>query len=323
MRCVNSVLGFLVFTFVPWQALTAQPDQADIERVRGELERFSDLLEAGLGLDKPGGLFGMNIGSIQSRYLFGQGASLEIRSPLANSRRRLSLATLGTTMRELQSSQNPFARLSRGTQADSPRIASAAPLALAEDDPMLEAMTRQLQSIDYELIVGAALRQAEETAESLRSLDGIDDSGYLALRSELADLHRALDTNLTALADSMSDGAIEQALEGRLALLRDTAAQRAAELKDDLAQAQRDYEERWYVQRALLEAQAFEAACAAADTLNSFADDQGISLVFVGLGDEGEQLRPDRILVLPIDALRRCASGDWQTLQAASVAYSF
>lgn len=96
--CKSSAATSLALSLVVSSAI-AQPTAEALERSRQELGVFSDLLSVGLGLDEPGGLFGMNVGSIQSRYLFGQGAYLEIRSPLANRRQRLSLAALSSTMR--------------------------------------------------------------------------------------------------------------------------------------------------------------------------------------------------------------------------------
>ena len=83
--CKSSAATSLALSLVVSSAI-AQPTAEALERSRQELGVFSDLLSVGLGLDEPGGLFGMNVGSIQSRYLFGQGAYLggNAQTPIGN-----------------------------------------------------------------------------------------------------------------------------------------------------------------------------------------------------------------------------------------------
>jgi hypothetical protein len=199
-RLLASSVVSLVFSLIAGVAI-AQPSADALERSRQELSVFSDLLSAGLDLDEPGGLFGMNVGSIQSRYLFGQGAYLEIRSPLANRRQRLSLAALGSTLRDLQSSQNPFARFS----------AAQAPQALssdAADSELVASLSSRIQDVDYELIVSSALRQASEAADALRSLEGIDEATYADIRGELASLRQELQANLATMSEMLDSAGL-------------------------------------------------------------------------------------------------------------------
>ncbi|MDG2163430.1 MAG: hypothetical protein P8M31_08295, partial [Gammaproteobacteria bacterium] len=242
--CKSSAATSLALSLVVSSAI-AQPTAEALERSRQELDVFSDLLSVGLGLDEPGGLFGMNVGSIQSRYLFGQGAYLEIRSPLANRRQRLSLAALSSTMRDLQSSQNPFSRFSAAPSSQALYAGTA-------DSALVASLASRIQDVDYELIVSSALRQAAEAAEALRSLEGIDDATYADIRGELAELRRDLQANLSemneavARANSVPTGtpdAVAVPLSERIALLRQLAQQKAEELGEQLEQAQSDYEQ--------------------------------------------------------------------------------
>ena len=50
-----------------------QPGENEIAPLREAVSAFSDALAGGLGLNAPGGLFGTSVGSVQARYLFGQG----------------------------------------------------------------------------------------------------------------------------------------------------------------------------------------------------------------------------------------------------------
>lgn len=292
--------------------LSAQPDARQIERAQAELDLFTDLLATGLGLDGPGGLFGMSVGSIEARYLHGQGAVLEVRSPLANRRQRLSLAALGSTIRELQTGQNPFARVAGAAQPAAPAAATG-PVA---DEALVERLSSRLRSMDYELIVGAALRQAAQSAEALRSLDGIDDVDYADLKAELSGLQRQLQE---ALADAAAPD------EEAVSALRLAAQERADALRDRLALAQADYEQAWILERDGFERSLYRSACDSADELTLVAAQGSLAVVLVGLGDETRRARPDRIHMIPLAALTRCAKAEIESdaLQAESVNYDY
>ena len=262
--------------------------------------------------------FGMNIGSIQSRYLFGQGAYLEIRSPLANRRQRLSLAALGSTLRDLQSSQNPFARFSAAPT-------SQALSADAADSELVASLTSRIQDVDYELIVSTALRQASEAADALRSLEGIDEATYADIRGELATLRQELQANLATI-NAMFDGAglsEDESLSAKIAPLRVIAQQRAEELGEQLKKAQSEYAQRWYAERELFERALYASACKASEQLLSFADSETLAIILAGLGDEGVRIRPDRVHMLPIGELRQCAIGAIDSTEIKAVVYSY
>lgn len=322
--CKSSAATSLALSLVVSSAI-AQPTAEALERSRQELGVFSDLLSVGLGLDEPGGLFGMNVGSIQSRYLFGQGAYLEIRSPLANRRQRLSLAALSSTMRDLQSSQNPFSRFSAAPSSQALDAGTA-------DSALVASLASRIQDVDYELIVSSALRQAAEAAEALRSLEGIDDATYADIREELAELRRNLRANLNemseavARANSVPTGApdaVAVPLSERIALLRQLAQQKAEELGEQLEQAQSDYEQRWFAEREAFERAVYASACTASEQLVNFADSETLAIVLTGLGDEGARMRPDRMHMLSIAELRWCASGAIAPSDISAVVYSY
>ena len=81
--------------------------EVDLMKIKEELKSFSSLLEESLGFRDGAALFGMNRGTVNSTYLYGQGILLEIRTPLANERNRLQLTSLQSAMRALQV-ENPF-----------------------------------------------------------------------------------------------------------------------------------------------------------------------------------------------------------------------
>ena len=293
----------------------AQPGEAEITALRQSVNEFSTALAGGLGLDAPGGLFGTSVGSIQARYLFAQGVYLEVRSPLANRRQRPSLAALDSTLRQLQLEQNPFSRLS-----------ASAPSALAtvpEPDPqLLTQMTDRLQQLDYELIVGAALSEAERTAERLRSLEGIDQQAFQALQEEFDGLRQRFADNVALLDGDQSEA---RTMQERLTPLRELVTRRANELQQQLQAAQENYVNRWLAERDEFEAQLYAAACREAGDLASLDAEQRITVVLMGLGDEGARARPDRIHVMPVAALRSCLRGEMSVEKVAelSTVYSY
>ncbi len=293
--------------------LFAQPDSTLVERAQQELAVFTDIIAVSLDLDEPAGLFGINAGSIEARYLHGQGAFLEVRSPLAARRQRLQLVAFGSTMRGLHAGRNPFENVARQS--------SPYPEATVENRPsvdvaILEKLSKRLQGIDYQLIVDTALRQASQSAEALRSLDGLDEESYTKLRSDLAELQQELQEIIGELAVENTE---------RMESLRQKAVQEAEDLHEKLEQAQAEYEKRWLSDREEFEESLYLAACESAAGLTQLSDDDSIAIALIGLGDEGARARPDRIHILPVGALKRCAEGqiDVSVVQAESAVYSY
>ena len=315
-RCVNlasaALLSVCSLFALP---VLGQPGENEIAPLREAVSAFSEALAGGLGLNAPGGLFGTSVGSVQARYLFGQGVYLEVRSPLASRRQRPSFVALDSTLRQLQLDQNPFSRISAAASV-------AGPAAPEPDTQLLSQMTEQLQQLDYELIVGAALSEAQRTAERLRSLEGIDQAAYRALQQEFDDLRQRFADNLSLMsADETGVSPVQEQLDS----LRESIEQRAGELKQQLETAQADYESRWLAERDEFEVQLVAAACRSAGELAALRGDQSVVVVLMGLGDGSVRARPDRIHVIPLAALRRCERDEVTAEQvaAASVAYSY
>lgn len=291
------------------------PSAQTLLQYQGQIEVFSALLSADLGLNEPGGLFNMGVGSVRSRYLLGQGVSFEVRHPLANSRQRLGLATLGTTMRALQASQNPFAALSNRADAAMRRTSPSADSSRISSE--LEAsLASTMQGVDYQLIIGTALRQASEVAESLRSLDGLDSEGYATLRAEIAGYQSELQVGLTDLRAGDS---------ARILALRTMAQERVEALRQQLSIAQEDYEQRWLAERDALSATLLRSVCTGAGELALLPEGESLAFVLQGLGNEESSARRDQILVVQIAEARRCASGelDVSEFMSLSAIYSY
>ena len=80
----------------------------EIEDLQRNIDIFSNILEDVLELDQGTGLFGLTLAGIDNNYLLGQGVVFEIRTPLANRRNRINLASLNSAMQSLQIRTNSF-----------------------------------------------------------------------------------------------------------------------------------------------------------------------------------------------------------------------
>ena len=70
--------------------------------LKREVDAFTGMLEQALELDRSGGLFGIGGERIDGMYLAGHGLVLEVRSNLANTRSRLNLANLNSSVMALR-----------------------------------------------------------------------------------------------------------------------------------------------------------------------------------------------------------------------------
>ena len=84
------VLSVVFFAYI---AAYSQAQEVDLLRIKDDLNAVSMKLEEKLGFREGAALFGMNRGTVNAIYLYGQGVLLEIRTPLANERNRLQLAS--------------------------------------------------------------------------------------------------------------------------------------------------------------------------------------------------------------------------------------
>ena len=85
---IQQILACAVATV---SAASAHAQDPSLEGLQRNIDIFSGVLEDALDFEESKGLFGLSLGGIESTYLLGQGVVLEVRTPLANSRNRLSL----------------------------------------------------------------------------------------------------------------------------------------------------------------------------------------------------------------------------------------
>ena len=328
---------------------TAQAPQ--LEGLQRNIDIFSGVLEDALDFEESKGLFGLSLGGIESTYLIGQGVVLELRTPLANSRNRLSLASLNSAMQTLQVRGNPFEALAL-SQSRAQSLSSSAPaspvMALrnqsADSTSAYNQMMERVANVDYSLAVNNAIQQATESARSLRSLGSIDEGDYAELRAEIEGLRAEMGEKMQDLreieaqiTESTSQAITQSNIEEELRLklntvmaqiepLREQAVAKAAQLRRRSEQAEQAYTQQWQQDVVMFEDKLYQAMCDYGSTLRELPRDERVSIILTGLGVQGaDQRRTDKIHVFNKADLQACQSDDISvaTLRERSNQYSY
>lgn len=320
----------LAFAATMFSAVTINAQELRFESLQRNIDIFSGVLEDALGFEEAKGLFGLSLGGIESTYLVGQGVVLEVRTPLANNRNRLNLASLNSAMQSLQVSGNPFESiaLSRSTSAQSSPV-MALRSESAETSSFYTEMMEKVANVDYSLIVNNAIQQANESARSMRSLGSLDESDYEELRRDMESLRADLQEKMQGLreveaqiresaAQAIADSNFEEQMQSKLEEvmaqiepLREQALSRAEDLKQRSEEAAQNYSEQWAVDVVDFEDKLYQAMCDYGTTLRELPASERISIILTGLGELGEnQRRSDKIHVFNKADLQECQSGD-------------
>ncbi len=328
---------------------TAQAPQ--LEGLQRNIDIFSGVLEDALDFEESKGLFGLSLGGIESTYLIGQGVVLELRTPLANSRNRLSLASLNSAMQTLQVRGNPFEALAL-SQSRAQSLSSSAPaspvMALrnqsADSTSAYNQMMERVANVDYSLAVNNAIQQATKSARSLRSLGSIDEGDYAELRADIEGLRAEMGEKMQDLreieaqiTESTSQAITQSNIEEELRLklntvmaqiepLREQAVAKAAQLRRRSEQAEQAYTQQWQQDVVMFEDKLYQAMCDYGSTLRELPRDERVSIILTGLGEQGaDQRRTDKIHVFNKADLQACQSDDISvaTLRERSDHYSY
>ena len=349
-KVIRETLAYAIAMVSTASAIAQDPR---IEGLQRNIDIFSGVLEEALDFEEAKGLFGLSLGGIESTYLLGQGVVLEVRTPLANSRNRLSLASLSSAMQTLQVRGNPFESIAlsqsqSGTQAQF-SLAQASPVMALRNQPLeptsfYAQMMERVTNVDYSLAVNNAIQQAAESARSLRSFDSIDESDYEELRTVIEGLRVEMRERMQGLreieeqirgsaAQSITDSSLEKELRLKLETvmaqiesLREQAVAKAAELRLRSDQAEQVYTRQWQQDVVVFENKLYQAMCDYGSTLRELPGDERVSIILTGLGDQRvDQRRTDKIHVFNKADLHECQSGGISvaTLRERSNHYSY
>lgn len=332
---------YLVSCLALSTASIATAQEFTAKEIREEATVFAGVLEAALDLDNATGLFGMNSGGVDTTYIRGQGMVINVRTPLANRRNTLSLASLNTAMQSLQARGNPLESIRRN--ADS--AAQVSSLALTESaaaaDDFYQQMMDRIAGVDYSLVLNTAVQQASESLRSLRSLGDLDEQDYARLRNELDSMRASVEQGLAEMnslqADigepagdesSSKDEMLAQAenLLARLEPLREQALAKARELKARTEEAEQRHSEQWFADVAEFETRLYATVCDYSASLRFLPATESLAIVLERLGADAEDNSPmNRIHVISQANLQSCQRGAISAaeLQQQSVSYNY
>ncbi|MBL4581232.1 MAG: hypothetical protein JKY29_05385 [Gammaproteobacteria bacterium] len=349
------IIQTLAVAAVVVSAASATAQDLRLEVLQRNIDIFSGVLEDALDFEEAKGLFGLSLGGIKSTYLLGQGVVLEVRTPLANSRNRLNLASLNSAMQTLQVRGNPFESIAQSRSQ--PRNSSQAQALSAQTSSVMALESRSVESagfyaqmmervanVDYSLAVNNAIQQATESARSLRSLGSLDDSDYEELRADIEGLRAEMGKKMQGLREleaqiresatqAVADSNIEEEIRLKLAAvmaqiepLREQAVAKATELRLRSELAEQAYSAQWQQDVVLFEDKLYQAMCDYGSTLRELPVDERVSIILTGLGEQGEdQRRRDKIHVFNKADLQECQANDISaaTLRERSDHYSY
>ena len=316
-----------------------QTDLAQAQDIQRDLSILGGILEESLQLNESTGLFGVSLGGVEAMYLYGQGAMLEIRSPLANRRNRMGLASLSTAMEALQRQQNPFETL-RLNAATSTQIAGLAGIGESTANGYRQLLDR-IASTDYSVVAQSAVQQAARSARALKALGETDAASHAALEQELAALRVAVDEKVQALrkleqqirqsgaasdsADADFSAQLEELVQA-FAPVKDQALAVADELRERSARAEQQYADAWQQDLETFRQQLYQSVCQYGPTLALIPDTEHLSLVLKGLGaEQPDNRRTDEVHVISKADIRACGKAeiDAATLRQRAIAYTF
>lgn len=326
--------------------LSASAQELQLPDLQRNINIFSGVLEEALDFAEAKGLFGLSLGGIDSIYLIGQGVVLEVRTPLANSRNKMNLASLSTAMQSLQVRGNPFEAiaLSQAALKQASAVSMTSNAETTESSGFYAEMMEKISNIDYALVVNNAIQQASESARSLHSLGSVNGSDYEQLRTDIEALRtdvqesmhglRQIESELRELTTAaISLPNIEDNLRHKLdelmtrtEPLREQAIAKAAELRKRSDTAEQAYAQQWRQDVIDFEDRLYQAMCDYGSTLRELPTQESVSIILTGLGEQAEdQHRTDKIHVFSKADLLQCQSGDITaiTLEQRSSQYSY
>jgi hypothetical protein len=347
-KVIRQILLCAIATVSAVSATAQGPQLEDLQR---NIDIFSGVLEDALDFEESKGLFGLSLGGVESTYLIGQGVVLEVRTPLANSRNRLSLASLNSAMQTLQVRGNPFETLAL-SQSRTQSLSSSAPVPpvmammnqSADSTSVYTQMMEQIADVDYSLAVNNAIQQAAESARSLRSLGSVDDGDYEELRADIEGLRAEMGKKMQGLREleaqirestvqAIADSNIEEEMRLKLDTviaqiepLREQAVAKATELRLRSELAEQAYTQRWQQDVVVFEDKLYQAMCDYGSTLRELPSHERVSIILTGLGQQGEDLRrTDKIHVFSKANLQECQLDNISvaTLRERSDHYSY
>ena len=338
-------IGALLVCFSAIASVQAQ--EANLEEMQRSIDIVSGVLREGLELNTRGGIFSPLNGSVQGDYYMRQGIVLEVVTPLANSRSALNWQSFEGRLQQLAGQISNLVNTPRVSPPDLELLRESMELSLRNSSGAAQQayndLLETIRNTDFAKETEQALAQASESALSLHELGKIDDARLNALMQEVSELRAQINARVEAIAQLRSDiGSAQQTAQvddnvlqdfqgnweeivNAMQTVRDAALDQASQLRQQLELAQQEREQQWQQELLAFEQKLFGLVCDYGAALRALPDNEHLTLVLKGLGDEDATHREDRIYVLAKSQLQACMQGtiDADQLQRSALTYSF
>lgn len=326
----------------------AQDADAQIDELRKSVDIFAGVLREALGLNNRAGIFSPLNGSVQGLYLAEQGVMLELVTPLSNTRSFYGVQSLSSSLQELSGQLSSLAatqtmRLQR-IELNGPGGASDSTVQADPAQAPYRALLERLARIDFSAEIETSLRTAAEAASSLNLSGHIDRAAYEALVQEMSELRQQMSEQALAFQSLRNrigeEGAAAQAadptvtsrwqseidaLQRSIEPIREAARLKAQELREQSEQSRLAREEQWRRDLVTFEVNLYKVVCDYSAALRPLPEEEHLTLVLKGLGEETDIRREDRIHVLQKADMQRCLLGEItsEQLQNSARIYSY
>ena len=320
-------------------------DAVDYEAIGKNLDAFSVVLRDSLGLGGRSGSFNPFASMSSAYYLAGQGAVIELNSPLARSRATIGMPSLGATLQQLAedfAGDNSPPGGNRRQYMQELRDSMTLSMQAESAPEKYREIMRKVADVDFPTEVDKAIRSARDSLRSLRGSQEIDQETLREIDAQMDSLRDELLGNVDALQSMRADmsASLRETLEehddqlqqwqesldsllARVAPLRDSAMEKATQLGElrDAELAKR--EAQWQTELAEFESTLNQSVCEYGVLLRELPTDEKLSLILKGLGDKGRGASEDRIVVYNKADILRCQSGAITALQLQQSAQSY
>ena len=301
----------------------------EITEAQTDAESFSRALGRSLELNQGNEIFGMSTEGVSATYLHNQGLLLELRTPLARSRNILNISSLGSRSIVNGVAGNPFSEFSMRNKFP---VAETEPTAERDDldrglastemvERLYDGLTIRMTSIEYSLVVRAALQRANAAIQSMHEIGVLNEPDELSLWDEVGDLGSQLSQNVEkfqsieqrAEAGDLSGAdliAETDVVIASMESLKSYSASFAQDLLTRSAEAEKGYNARWDADLKAFEKRMYAGLCEHVGLLSSFSGSEYLTLQVLGVSKNVNGFAQDKFYSFGLREARRCADGE-------------
>lgn len=348
---MNRLAGFLLVLLGALLMPLSQAQTGDAaDRVlvmRQNVELLSTTLEEGLGLNERRGVFSPRAGDVRGRYLQGQGVVLEVLTPL-QTREGFNMDAFSNSLSQLSSQLDGMLQQNAVTRPDFEVMRDQLALSMRSDEvaAYYRELMAQLQSVQDIPAIERGLAATASALQSLQALGQIDPSTRDRLTQQLQHQREQLQRQMaewdalrraireqSQQSDSLPDATVQQSwaeararLDTELTALGATISEQAAQLELQREQAERVRQQQAASALEDFESRLFVLLCDYAAGLRSMPEDESLSIVLTGVGDNTDAgVRRDLVYLVDRRSLQSCQQGQLSAgqLREQSLRYQY